>query len=479
MRQRSGLFTIAHHRAGHVKFLCLWFSLLGTGLVLSAAAPLPVTGNPAPADLPVESSATVRKWLSPTYPADALKAQIEGQVIIRFIVGADGQLGDLRVMSATDPRLREAALVCLRAWEFTPALEAGVALATELEVPIIFRLKQPKQSERPLTPPVSPRVLGRKPAKVTFMPDAVYPDELAPRKLPGLVRFDYEVAEDGTLGAPRVLSATHAALVAPALAVFARMKAEPARQGSLPRTDKIVSGVEFYMFGEKRSELLAANAITAANGKPLASLEGGPPSPEIIYEPVYPLEPLLAGIAGEAVVEFTIGLRGQVRDVALVSASAPQFGAALVAAVEAWFFKPALNNGTAYEPRMRVTQAFTPPSADATADPVGRLVLALRSPTGIGGAGGLDGRLTPLWRVAPDYPAALKETGPAGSAMIEVVIDREGRVRVPRIISASAPEFGWAAAAAVTQWVFAPPLRQGQPVDVRVTAPFSFASPPK
>jgi len=61
--------------------------------------------------------------------------------------------------------------------------------------------------------------------------------------------------------------------------------------------------------------------------------------------------------------------------------------------------------------------------------------------------------------------------------MIEFIIDRDGRCRLPRVVSASQPEFGWAAAAAINQWVFAPPTKGGQPVDVKVNIPVDFPPP--
>jgi TonB family protein len=61
--------------------------------------------------------------------------------------------------------------------------------------------------------------------------------------------------------------------------------------------------------------------------------------------------------------------------------------------------------------------------------------------------------------------------------VIDFVIDRDGRARLPQIISATSEEFGWAAATAVAQWVFRPPLRGGQPVDIKVRIPFSFKAP--
>ncbi len=60
---------------------------------------------------------------------------------------------------------------------------------------------------------------------------------------------------------------------------------------------------------------------------------------------------------------------------------------------------------------------------------------------------------------------------------LEVIVDRDGRVRLPHIRSATRPEFGWAAATAVSQWLFETPLKDGKPVDVRVVIPVKFTVP--
>jgi hypothetical protein len=49
---------------------------------------------------------------------------------------------------------------------------------------------------------------------------------------------------------------------------------------------------------------------------------------------------------------------------------------------------------------------------------------------------------------------------------------------LPRIVTATQPEFGWSAATAITQWVFKAPHRGGEPVDVKVRIPFRFVAPP-
>ena len=86
----------------------------------------------------------------------------------------------------------------------------------------------------------------------------------------------------------------------------------------------------------------------------------------------------------------------------------------------------------------------------------------------------LDAALKPIKQKAPQYPMTLFQEGPAGSAVIECIVDRYGRVCLPRIIEASEEEFGWAAATAAVGWRFAPPTVKGEPVDVKMRIPFEF-----
>ena len=58
--------------------------------------------------------------------------------------------------------------------------------------------------------------------------------------------------------------------------------------------------------------------------------------------------------------------------------------------------------------------------------------------------------------------------------MIEFILDKAGRVHLPRIVDAVHQEFGWSAATALARWRFEPPLRQGQAVLARLRIPFEF-----
>lgn len=72
---------------------------------------------------------------------------------------------------------------------------------------------------------------------------------------------------------------------------------------------------------------------------------------------------------------------------------------------------------------------------------------------------------------------AKKGSRPAGNAVIEFVVDRDGRARLPQIFTCSKPAFGWAAATAVSQWVFDAPRCNGRSTDARARIPIQFKVP--
>lgn len=80
----------------------------------------------------------------------------------------------------------------------------------------------------------------------------------------------------------------------------------------------------------------------------------------------------------------------------------------------------------------------------------------------------------PIRTVAPEHPPRLFAARIGGDAEVECLVSAEGMVTEARVLSATRPEFGEAALAAIRQWQFRPAVRDGQPVAVRVTVPFGF-----
>ena len=70
---------------------------------------------------------------------------------------------------------------------------------------------------------------------------------------------------------------------------------------------------------------------------------------------------------------------------------------------------------------------------------------------------------TSLDVVFPDWAA---EQGLPRYVILELVIDREGRLREAKVLNNVHPTLGEQAVAAVRKWIFEPALDEGEPVDV-------------
>jgi TonB family protein len=206
------------------------------------------------------------------------------------------------------------------------------------------------------------------------------------------------------------------------------------------------------------------------------------PVPVEVAPPVYPREQWMARKPGSATVVYAIDSTGRVVEAKIITATEPAFGEALAAAIESWRFKPAAKkDGTPTPAFARLKFDFNlyqPPDT-----PEVRLRDEFRDGEDDGeqfSAKGLDAPLRPTHTEPPDYPIACLEQAPGGGkAVIDCFVDRDGWVRLPRIVSSEPrEEFGWAAAAAAARWRFEPPRRHGEPTVVRVQVPFTFKPVP-
>lgn len=456
--------------------------LMITTLVVVGVAPFSLGKDEAPAkgasatEVMAESSALLREWTPPVYPADALKEKVGGRVTIRIIVDENGVVTSSRVLKTNDPRLGDAALAAVKTWKFSPAVENQKAVAQCLDVPINFDAQKGAKSWKAgLLPDAAwlPRPAPRTAAMARTAPPGGYPPVLTERKLSGEAIFSCVVQPNGRAGDVHILAASHVEFVLPAFAALEKWEFTPAQQGDLASSSELRGTVSFDSVATTRADVLAANGITAPDGSPPVNQ----PMPRMVADPVWPHEQLMKGEGGSAKVSFTVDTAGRVTELKVIEATHPAFGQALVAALDQWAFDPAMSEGKNVAVPLVKRADFKPVPTDDPNDPDARLV-RLEKAGEIRGGAGLDEKLIPLYRIPPSYPAALRETKPSGDAMVEFVVDRDGRVRMPRIVSASQEEFGWAAATAVVQWVFKAPTRGGQPTEVRVKIPMNF-TPPK
>lgn len=76
----------------------------------------------------------------------------------------------------------------------------------------------------------------------------------------------------------------------------------------------------------------------------------------------------------------------------------------------------------------------------------------------------------------PAFPADLARRGVKGTASVSFFVDDSGKVRVPVVTAADAPEFAQAALNAVRQWRFDAPRKSGKKVNAFETWTFDFGT---
>jgi protein TonB len=76
----------------------------------------------------------------PAYPAAAKAANIEGTVIVKYVVNEDGTTGGVQAVKGP-PELFDAAMSAVRAWRYKPALSEGRPVAVQKIAKLPFRIR--------------------------------------------------------------------------------------------------------------------------------------------------------------------------------------------------------------------------------------------------------------------------------------------------------------------------------------------------
>ena len=423
-------------------------------LVVSRAALFaadPVAASPGSASVPP------KPLFSPNPPV--LKTATMAGAALGVWIREDGTVDDVTVVRCTEA-WREAVVTTVRKWRFEPVKWEGKAVPARVEVSFSQYLDRGQKlvsaefSPLPNLPGelhsikefgMEPPVLQDDPAIVLPLRSRIAFTSLA-------VSLQYVVEADGTTGRFVPLAAPDEFLLRATLDLVSARRYAPAT----------IRGVPVAVAFDQDVSLVGRN-------------EKIPALDEVadVLDPIYPYERLVAGEEGQARVRFTLAPDGTVASVTVLEASHPDFGCALVAAVENWRFSPA---AAAHLGEREYEQVFSPERAPHGARRLAEFLRAkgLISKT----AAGLDARPQVLARPALTYPHALLTEGVDGTATIELVVDRAGLAQLPRVVSASRPEFGWAGATLASVLRFKPLTRGFQPTELLITLPLKF-TPPK
>jgi len=111
----------------------------------SSLAAVPTLSKPVPTVQRVHISQGVTKGLliyrvEPTYPPLAQQARIQGVVVLTAIIGKDGNIQNLQVVSG-HPMLAPAAIEAVKHWRYKPFLLNGQPVEIETTVTVTFHVR--------------------------------------------------------------------------------------------------------------------------------------------------------------------------------------------------------------------------------------------------------------------------------------------------------------------------------------------------
>ena len=85
----------------------------------------------------------VLREVKPQYTADAMRAKVQGTVLLECIVQEDGSVGPVKVVRSLDPifGLDQEAIKAARNWRFTPGMRQGQPVPVIITIELSFTLR--------------------------------------------------------------------------------------------------------------------------------------------------------------------------------------------------------------------------------------------------------------------------------------------------------------------------------------------------
>ena len=86
-----------------------------------------------------DTSSVVTHQITPDYPLLAKEMKVQGAVVLQALIGKEGKIQDLRVVSGPSI-LSSAAREAVKQWRFKPYYQAGVPVETQARITVNFTI---------------------------------------------------------------------------------------------------------------------------------------------------------------------------------------------------------------------------------------------------------------------------------------------------------------------------------------------------
>lgn len=170
----------------------------------------------------------VIKDVKPSYTAEAMRAKIQGQVELEGVVGVDGRISDVQVITSLDKvyGLDSKAIEAVSKWVFKPGMREGKPVPVRVTVALTFTLR-----DYPIFDSNMPEV--KAPLLVTVK-QPVYTREAIADRIEGVVELEGIVQAGGAVADIRVVKGLDPGLDANAVAAFKGYGYKPATLAGRP-----------------------------------------------------------------------------------------------------------------------------------------------------------------------------------------------------------------------------------------------------
>mgnify|MGYP005854270789 CR=1 FL=1 len=445
-------------------------------LVLLTSTPVALLAQDAPAivDLAALDRPPERIQTAPVEITPALRAAGTDTVEMDAIIGRDGSVLRVEHVRSAHPEAAQAATAAVRRWRFTPAFADGKPATYRLAVAVAVRPDQVSDATGDAQDAVGAMggttIASAEPAFETI---PAYPEALMASPVNGTAAVTLFVDASGQPSDPVVEFATRPEFAEPAAAAVLEWAFVPAKRGGEPTDARTLVIVPFTAesatWSPEERDLKARLRYVRSYDEAPRQKSSGPL--------VYPFDALIANRQGAVAVNIIVDPNGTVAHTTPGGDADPEFLGAVQASLATWTFEPATKAGRPVFGVVAMQFTFDPYRKEFQYDPTTyELIKGLREGTApIYTLKQATKMPKPTQQVQPAFPVGYE--GPfEGDAMIEFIIDAQGRAQLPKVIRATNPELGWAAATAVAQWRFEPAEKDGNPVMCRARVPVRFTA---
>jgi TonB family protein len=428
------------------------------------------------------------------YPKEAKDQNIQGKVITKFKVNADGTVSDVSVLKSVNTYLdAEALKVVSTIPNFSPGKLKGVAVPVWYMVPITFTLSGDSPRQRPSRFEVTgtdtiyietenyPQFTGGSEALKKFKTENMkYPQELKNLGVEGMVNVRFIIEKDGSVSNVRIIMGASPALDAEAIRVTKIMPPwQPGMEKGKPVRFLYMTGYEFL--------LTPRTMPVPEDGTPFVIVEEMPMFPGgdsallgfIARHTKYPEKAKANGVEGKVIIRFCVTDVGGVDRVSVlkgVDAELDAEGIRVVKSLPA--FKPGKQGGKPVNVWYMVPITFGPSkpadqaSAKAPAPPPPAL------PAGYDEPPVFNGGETAMYKFINSkliYPAVAKEKKLSGKVNLRFAVDVDGTITGISVLKGISPELDAEAIRVIKLLpAFTPAKLEGKPVKTWYMMPVTF-----